>query len=169
MIKILSSLRFHCSQILYRKLSVFPETNNKSHIGVMDGLRGIAILLVLIFHVWQLSWLDFTALLHSPIYIDFFDRFGFLGVETFLFISVFCLFYPYARHRFEQYPLISCRDYLSNRALKILPSYYLGILLILCLLEWDFPKEQFLRHLISHLLFFHNFSPDTYSSINGMF
>lgn len=145
------------------------EHNEKSHVAVMDGLRGIAILLVFIFHVWQLSWLDFTTVLNSPVYINFIARFGFLGVEAFFFISGFCLFYPHARHCFEQYPLASWQDYARKRALKILPSYLLAILLVLVLFEWEFPKEQLSWHLISHFLFIHNLFPETHYSINGVF
>lgn len=167
--RILSSLRFIDTKRLSKKLLLAHENSNTSHIAVMDGLRGIAILLVVIFHVWQLSWLDFTTVLHSPIYIDFIARFGFLGVEAFFFISGFCLFYPHARHCFEQYPLASWQDYLQKRALKILPSYLLAILLILILFEWEFSKEQLSWHLITHFLFIHNFFPETHYSINGVF
>ncbi len=167
--RILSSLQFIDKKIFSNKLHTSHENINASHIAVMDGLRGIAILLVFFFHVWQLSWLDFTTTLHSPIYIDFIARFGFLGVETFFFISGFCLFYPHARHCFEQYPLASWQDYLLKRALKILPSYLLAILLILVLFKWEFSKEQLLLHLSSHFLFIHNFFPETHYSINGVF
>ncbi len=145
------------------------DNNVKSHVAVMDGLRGIAILLVVIFHIWQLSWLEFTDFFHSPVYITFIARYGFIGVETFFFISGFCLFYPHARHCFEQYPLASLGEYFRKRALKILPSYYLAMLLILGLVEWEFPKDQFLWHLVSHMFFIHNLFPETYGSINGVF
>ncbi len=154
---------------LGRFSSVSNKRKTKSHIPVIDGLRGIAILLVVVFHIWQLSWLDFTKFLHSPVDLNFIARYGFIGVETFFFISGFCLFYPHARHCFEQYPLASWQDYLGKRALKILPSYYLAILLILCLFPWEFAKDQLSWHLISHFLFIYNFFPETYSSINGVF
>jgi len=157
------------SKNIFNRGSGGEEHIEKSHVAVMDGLRGIAILLVFIFHVWQLSWLDFTTVFNSPVYINFIARFGFLGVETFFFISGFCLFYPHARHCFEQYPLALWRDYLRKRALKILPSYLLAILLILVLFEWEFPKEQLSWHLTTHFLFIHNFFPETHYSINGVF
>jgi len=145
------------------------KKNYKSHIPEMDGLRGIAILLVVIFHIWQLSWIDFKMFLHSPVDLDFIPRYGFIGVEVFFFVSGFCLFYTHTRNCFEQYPLASVGAYIRDRALKILPSYYLAILVILCLFKWDFPEDKFLWHLCTHLFFIHNFFPETHFSINGVF
>ena len=54
---------------------------------VLDGLRGIAIALVVWFHLWQVSWLDPYGLVFIPVS-------GFLGVELFFFLSAFCLSYP---------------------------------------------------------------------------
>ncbi len=63
----------------------------------MDGLRGLAILLVVLFHYWQLSF--WAIPIGGDRTIEMVQYAGFLGVELFFFISGFCLFYPYAKGR----------------------------------------------------------------------
>jgi hypothetical protein len=73
---------------------------------VVDGLRGIAILLVLLFHYWQLSWWTIPIPgLPAQYNLEFVQVAGYLGVELFFFISVFCLFYPHAKAMFGTGPV----------------------------------------------------------------
>src|SRR6266540_5205345 len=92
-----------------------------ARLDVLDGLRGIAILLVLWYHYWQLSWLgpQFTVF-GRFVNLDFIPAQGAFGVELFLFLSGFCLFYSYAKRKGGVQPL---GTYAYRRAIKILPSY----------------------------------------------
>jgi len=136
---------------------------NSLNIDIIDGLRGIAILMVVCFHYWQISWISFGS-------IDFIAQSGFIGVELFFFISAFCIFYPYALHIFEGIREQSIKEFFLKRADKIIPSYILAIVLILTFQQGTFSslREQ-LWNIFTHIIFIHNFFPETYYSINGVF
>jgi peptidoglycan/LPS O-acetylase OafA/YrhL len=145
--------------------------NKGLHVDVMDGLRGIAIIIVVLFHVWQMSWLDHTLQLGNfTLDLNFIPVTGFLGVELFFFISAFCLFYPYAKYVLEGSKFQTVKQFAYKRVIKILPSYFLSILLILVFFNPGFKSfKDAVRRVVSHLLFIHNFFPETYGSINGIF
>lgn len=129
------------------------HTATRSRLEVIDGLRGIAIFLVAWFHFWQISWWS------TP--LDFIATTGALGVELFFFLSAFCLFYSY-HHTLPEYAF--------RRAIKILPSYFLAIILIFIFATPAFSSsKEALKHLGLHLLFIHNLWPDSMGSINGVF
>jgi Predicted acyltransferases len=139
------------------------------HVDVLDGLRGFAIFLVVTFHLWQLSWLDIPAALHFPVSLEFIARAGFFGVEIFFFISGFCLFWPHARHVWEGEPLPTWREYAARRAAKILPSYYVCLLLVLLFFPHEYVAPgRLLWNVVTHLLFFHIWFYETYPSINSV-
>jgi peptidoglycan/LPS O-acetylase OafA/YrhL len=148
-----------------------PKPRAAAHLDVLDGLRGLAILLVVWFHYWQLSWLGpHFSVFGRAASFDFIPASGYLGVELFFFISGFCLFYPYAKHKHENGPWQTWSQYLYRRCVKILPSYILAIVLIVAVFDVGIRGlAQYWRHLWTHVLFIHNFFPDTYSSINGVF
>ena len=60
-------------------------------LGVLDGLRGLAVLLVLWYHVWEISWLS------PPKPLAFLPATGFIGVTLFFFLSGFVISYPFFR------------------------------------------------------------------------
>ena len=63
-----------------------------ARLGVLDGLRGIAVLLVLWYHVWEISWLA------TPPWLAFLPATGFIGVHLFFFLSGFVISYPFIRY-----------------------------------------------------------------------
>ena len=65
-----------------------------SHIGVLDGIRAIAIFLVAWYHIWQQSWLQ---PLTEHVNLDGLVRNGSILVDMMILLSGFCLFLPYAR------------------------------------------------------------------------
>jgi peptidoglycan/LPS O-acetylase OafA/YrhL len=154
------------------KMELEGSVQNKNfHVDVMDGLRGIAIIIVVLFHVWQISWLDHTIKLGNfKLDLNFIPVTGFLGVELFFFISAFCLFYPYGKYMLEGARFQTVKQFAYKRAIKILPSYILSIVLILIFFNPGFRSfHDAAWQVITHLLFIHNLFPDTYGSINGVF
>jgi peptidoglycan/LPS O-acetylase OafA/YrhL len=139
----------------------------------IDGLRGIAIALVLWFHIWELTWqrADVT-LFGSTSNFNWICETGFLGVDLFFFISGFCLFYPYARALFDGRPMQTVREFAFRRAIKIVPSYVLAIFGMIAFGLADFPTKTFgdeAKQVVLHLLFVHTWFGDSYGSINGVF
>ncbi|MGH7729223.1 MAG: acyltransferase family protein [Vulcanimicrobiaceae bacterium] len=139
-------------------------------LGPIDGLRGIAVLLVVWFHIRQISGLP--GVLHVGGYALDFDplaRTGFIGVDLFFFLSGFCLYFPYAEALFDGAPLRSTADFFYRRALKILPSYWMSIGLMVAFgIAGITSISDGLRQVVLHLLFIHTWFPDSFHSINDV-
>ncbi len=141
----------------------------------LDGLRAIAMLMVFIFHAWEYggkhSWvvsgLQFGKVLSN------FD----LGVDLFIILSGFCLYWPVLHHpeRFEP------KQWFIRRFWRIAPAYYVSILFIvvapilanvllkkLSMPAIADPPLSFFQ-LVSHLLFIHSFHPTTLFGIQGVY
>jgi peptidoglycan/LPS O-acetylase OafA/YrhL len=128
---------------------------------ILDGLRGLAILLVVWYHVWLVSGQAFGPL-------SFIAQAGFLGVDLFFFISGFCLFYPYARATSEGRPQPSTRRFFERRLLKIVPSYLIALLVFAVVYRAEFGTLQnTLLQLATHLTFMHTLIPTTFGAISG--
>ena len=118
----------------YRQIEI-----DTRHVDVLDGIRALSIGLIFWFHLWQQSWL--MPYWHTPqwlvslglpgvISFDFMPRSGFLFVDMMLLISAFCLFLPHARAVFYGEPVPSATQFYKKRLVRIVPPYYLSVLLI---------------------------------------
>jgi peptidoglycan/LPS O-acetylase OafA/YrhL len=131
----------------------------RDRIDILDGLRGVAILLVLGLHFWELSWWSQSfAIFGHQFTLDFITTSGFIGVELFFFLSGFCLFHPLTRNHSN----FNWVHYWRRRFFKIVPSY----LLCIAILAVAFKVSS--HDIITHLLFIHTLWPETYASINGV-
>lgn len=133
-------------------------------LGVLDGLRGIAVLLVLWYHVWQISWLP------APLpALQFIPETGFIGVDLFFFLSGFVIVYPFVKAQHAQRPTPTWSHFYYRRAIKIVPSYLLSIAVLIGIGYAHFASwNEALRAIVTHLLFIHTWWPDTYGAINGV-
>jgi peptidoglycan/LPS O-acetylase OafA/YrhL len=96
----------------------------RTHLTRLDGLRGIAVLSVLAYHVGMFSVLARVGGAEQLIW-------GLkAGVTVFFVLSGFLLYLPYARaiHRAEPGP--SWRRYAVRRAARILPAYWLALTIV---------------------------------------
>jgi peptidoglycan/LPS O-acetylase OafA/YrhL len=136
----------------------------EGRLGVLDGLRGIAVLLVLWYHVWEISWLP------APLaQLQFIPETGFTGVDLFFYLSGFVIVYPFARALVRGDPQPSWIHFAYRRGIKIVPSYLLSIVAVIAIGYAQFHSPaQALRDVGTHLLFIHTWWPDTYGSINGV-
>jgi peptidoglycan/LPS O-acetylase OafA/YrhL len=142
----------------------------KDHLAAMDGLRGLAIVLVAWFHIWQITWLGANLPLFGQTYnFNVIPETGFIGVSLFFFISGFVIFYPYARTMIDGAPRQTTRMFYYRRLLKILPSYYfsLAAMTVLGIFTFSSPADEF-RQLGLHATFLFGFFPDTIGSLNGV-
>lgn len=157
------------TQDLDRALSG-PVSTGISRIAAFDGLRGVAIAMVLWYHVWQISWLSVAIpIWGGPINLQVIPETGFLGVELFFFLSGFCVFYPFAKAHFDGKPSPAWGHFYLRRFLKIVPSYVLALVVLLALGVQKYATlEQAARDVAYHLLFIHNWFAATYGSINGV-
>lgn len=101
----------------------------------IDGLRGLACLMVILCHIdylypFKISF-GIARFNSNPLLI------GFVGVNLFLVLSGFCLYWPLVRPGREQRQL-GLADYAKRRARRILPPYYAACVLA-ALLAWNTP------------------------------
>ncbi|MGH7683534.1 MAG: acyltransferase family protein [Vulcanimicrobiaceae bacterium] len=128
---------------------------------MLDGLRGLAISLVVWYHAWLVSGFSVGV-------VNFMAEAGFLGVDLFFFISGFCLFYPYARARYNGLPMPATRRFFMRRAAKIVPSYLLALTIFAAVYRDRFVSPQDAAvQIASHLSFFHTLNPATFGGISG--
>lgn len=138
----------------------------KDRLGVLDGLRGIAVLLVLWYHVWEISWLP------APWYqyFQFIPETGFIGVHLFFFLSGFVITYPFLRALDRGQPLPAWGHFAWRRFVKIVPSYVLSIAVAYAIGYAALQRGNAApwQELVTHLLFIHTWWASTYGSINGV-
>lgn len=144
------------------------NTDKKTTITTLDGVRAIACLSVIEYHVHYLltKSFDLTPVmgrLGSSILLA-----GWSGVTLFFVLSGFLLFMPYAKHLlFEQQEPLK-RTFYMRRALRILPSYYLALTLLIALVNPQYFQWDHLGSLSLFLTFLMD-APSTYQQINGPF
>jgi peptidoglycan/LPS O-acetylase OafA/YrhL len=132
-------------------------------LGVLDGLRGVAILLVLWYHVWEISWLS-----PGPA-LQFLPATGFIGVHLFFFLSGFVISQPFVRAALQQRPQPTWRHFAWRRFIKIVPSYVLSIAVAYAVgYAQAQPNASPLPDLVTHLLFIHTWFPLRYGTIDGV-
>lgn len=120
-----------------------------------DMLRVVSVALIGAFHIWQQSWLS-PVLTLGGLRVDLtpWVRTGYMPVDLMLVLSGFLAYLPYA-NRAER----PVREFFIRRALRILPSYWLclGIMLLLTVTAPDFSDPgRLVRDLLAHLGFIHN-------------
>jgi peptidoglycan/LPS O-acetylase OafA/YrhL len=138
---------------------------------IIDGLRGAAILLVLSYHVYEKSHFAFGVdVFGLHLNLHTFIQAGYMGVEIFFFVSGFCLMLPYAQYLTGRRTWQSFREYTARRFWKIVPSYYLALLIIALVpslaAQTTIPR---LNDLALHAVFLHSFNDVSFTSLNGNF
>ncbi|HTD36377.1 MAG TPA: acyltransferase [Candidatus Limnocylindrales bacterium] len=136
-------------------------------IATIDGLRGIAILLVVWFHVWQITWQS-VVIPGINLSLQPLAETGFLGVALFFFISGFVLMLPYAQARIAGTPPHTWGHFYWRRFVKIVPSYVLCIVAMIAFGYQTYPDlASAVKDVGIHLLFVHTWFAATYGSINA--
>ncbi len=138
--------------------------HTEARLGILDGLRGIAILWVLWYHVWEISWQT------PPIYqLIFIPATGFVGVHLFFFLSGFVISYPFVRALLRERPQPSWGHFAWRRFIKIVPSYVLSIAAAYAIgYAQQQPGASTIPDLVTHLLFVHTWFTDRYGTIDGV-
>jgi peptidoglycan/LPS O-acetylase OafA/YrhL len=98
----------------------------------LDGLRGLAALSVVIFHVWDYARPVPHVVFGSP--TDYVLNEGRLGLILFFVLSGFLLYRPWARSALRGGDPPDLRRYAIRRIARIAPGYYLAVIGSLALL-----------------------------------
>jgi len=138
---------------------------------VLDGLRGIAILLVLVFHTWLFSWYTpALSLFGHDVPVDVIARTGYFGVDLFFVISGFVLFFPHAIRAISGAGTThGVRAYAIRRFIKIVPSYAIAFTLTVLSAVSLHDRVALVPTVAQHVLFVNDFFPDDLGQANSVF
>jgi peptidoglycan/LPS O-acetylase OafA/YrhL len=145
----------------------------------LDSVRALAALWVFSYHVWQFGGSPALTCSIAGSTTDLFwlVHHGPVGVDIFMVLSGFCLFWPLTKQPF----VFEWKQYALRRIQRILPAYYAAIayailipvalVLIVRMVGWEANSQPVpsLRQVIFHLLFIHTLFSDTWNGITGAF
>ena len=134
----------------------------------IEGLRAVAASSIVIYHVWlygspsgpvDAGYLSRFALPHLPV-----------GVTLFFALSGYLLYRPIAASLLERGQVPDVKNYLRNRALRILPAYWVILAVVAVVLPAALLRRSSSElvldrlvgrpdTLVSNALFFHNYVP----------
>src|SRR5438876_5186510 len=146
----------------------FPKQNT---IAILDGVRAFACLLVIWYHIYQtprnLHIWDPQSSTH-PL-LDSFLYFGKYGVTLFFVLSGFLLFMPYAKALLFEKTWPSVRQFYLRRVFRIIPAYYLSLILIVLLFQQQYLQPQHWNELALFFTFLMDSSYATFKQLNPPF
>jgi peptidoglycan/LPS O-acetylase OafA/YrhL len=150
------------------------------HLAPVDGLRGLAVTGVVLFHLLVLRretsdpWIG-AVVGHSM--LEPIAGAGFLGVDLFFLISGFLLAMPWFVHARQGKPRPSIREFYRRRVMRIVPAYYVHLVLLFAIVlplalgaaYWKRDLYVYAFNAVMHGLFLHNTTPLTSGSmgVNG--
>lgn len=142
------------------------RSETSSHIACLDGLRGVAILLVICAHGLYTN--PNGGPLHR-LFGGFFES-GAIGVPIFFALSGFVIARPFLRSSFDNVAEGSARKYFNHRFFKIVPPFYLVLFVFTALFYWESSDLAYLKSAGLWAIGAHNFirQPSQYI-INGSF
>lgn len=129
----------------------------------IDVLRAMALLLVIVYHVWVLSgsWYIIEPI-NTYVVLG-----GEIGVTTFFLLSGYGIFFSLSN--MDEKNNIGFKNFFYKRIKRIIPEYYLT--LILCLFitsQAQYLVKENILNILSHFLFVHNIREEWFGAINGV-
>ncbi len=142
-------------------------TEKKGTIASLDGIRAIACMMVIWFHINLLTreqhfWHQSYKPLVSSIMLS-----GDTGVTLFFILSGILLFMPYAKALLYDRSWPDFKQFYMRRAMRILPGYYLSLFLLVTLQQPEYLRPDHWKRLLLFVVFLMDFSRSTFQLING--
>jgi len=135
-----------------------------SHLGFLDGIRGLAALYVLAHHAWLTIYFDGRRPDHVHAFWEGWLDYGHFAVDVFIVLSGFCLMIPVAKRGnvLEE----GTSSFFKKRIRRILPPYYAALVLSIALATtvlshkmgtvWDYSLPVTPMGILAHLLLLQN-------------
>jgi peptidoglycan/LPS O-acetylase OafA/YrhL len=146
-----------------------PLARSRGRLTGIEGLRAVAASSIVIYHVWV-----YSSPSEQPVDMGYLSRFALqhlpVGVTLFFALSGYLLYRPIAASLLATGEVPDVRNYLRNRALRIVPAYWViltavAVILPAALLRLS-PSELVLDRLVDHpgtlasnALLIHNYFP----------
>jgi peptidoglycan/LPS O-acetylase OafA/YrhL len=150
------------------RLDGSEHNGKKNSIAVLDGVRGVAILMVIVFHINRVTgdnlWDPRTNQFASSV-----STAGGIGVTLFFVLSGFLLFMPFAKALLFRTDWPLARVFYIRRVLRIVPAYYVALFLLILLQHPEYLHRDHLQNLVLFLTFFMDSSRSTFRQLNGPF
>ncbi len=139
-------------------------TERRSQVAALDGLRAVAVLLVVLVHSCQyaVSWAKGSES-HFLAWSYYGWSFGRFGVHLFFVLSGFLLFLPYAEAIWGDARWPDWRRFYVRRMRRVGPAYWVSLLVIGAVAAAP------LSDVVLHLAFLHNATGSTFHSINTVY
>ena len=137
-----------------------------NHIKVLDGIRALAIMMVIWFHFYQQNWIQPMI---GNINLEYLPKYGYLFVDMLILLSSFCLFLPYARSMVYKEKVPNTKKFYLNRIARIIPSYLVSMIvsiIFIIILKTKINPSFFIKDTLAHLTFTHNLFKDTLLNSN---
>ena len=165
---------------LKQRFEAYTETERDGRLPTLDGARALFVFFVAAFHIWQQSWLTpVITVWGQHVSLDPLLRSGYIWVDAMLLLSGFLLYWPYAEAAESGKPLPRVLPFYKRRLLRIVPSYYLCVWIMLIFValphgsynnpDGTFNAWHMTRDLLAHATFTHTLFPFSYtgSPLNG--
>ena len=134
------------------------KKNVKRNINI-DIIRGMAILMVLVYHICVIGNIKFNSSLINTLI----SSGGDLGVTIFFILSGFSI-YKVLSNKQETYT-----SYLKSRLSRLSPHYYISIIIVLLLTPTAvYLSKEHIFNIISHFFYFHNLFISFHGAISGV-
>jgi peptidoglycan/LPS O-acetylase OafA/YrhL len=147
------------------------DSSKKNTIAVLDGVRAFACISVVWyhlnlvprdFHIWNMQQVV-PSLIYALMY------YGKYGVTLFFVLSGFLLFMPYAKALLFETTWPSAGRFYLRRVFRILPAYYLSLILIVVLFHRQYLQPQHWGELGLFFVMLMDSSKATFKQLNAPF
>ena len=156
------------------RLRTPPLGHSRTHSAGADILRGVAILLVILYHAagagngfyvpWRGQVRDFSTMSPWQFLWSYPASLGWAGVALFFVLSGFCIHFSFLRAgRFD------VRRFFWRRFWRIYPAYLVALVVFLIAGRTPVLTGPGAFQLFTHAVFLHNVSHETFFGINGVF
>ena len=137
----------------------------------IDGLRFVAILVVVVFHANKHFFLDPAEEMPGWHVVSVISKQGWFGVQLFFAISGFILALPFARQHLTASRVVPLKAYYVRRLTRLEPPYLINLAILFLYYtfmaqdHWAYVREQ-VPHFISSATYTHRIFYGEWSSIN---
>lgn len=148
------------------------DTKPKNSVAVLDGVRAIACLLVVGYHISLLTFRETHVWVPNDPSHPLFSSFALIGtsgVTLFFVLSGFLLFQPYARSLLFDNKWPSARLFYLRRSFRIIPAYYVCLFLLILISQYQYLQPAHWKELGLFLTFFMDSTNQTTRKLNGPF
>lgn len=143
-----------------------PLDNGVVEIRALDGLRAVAALSIVVYHALRTVGFQHSVLNQQTGNLYFYLS---TGVQLFFVLSGFLLFLPYARVMLRGQPLPSAQRFYRRRALRILPAYWVALVILALLPTSAHTAPLGIGTLVTHVLMIHDMFPVFNRDLEGPF